>query len=424
MRKPVVLSNGIRVHLLPYTGTQAVTVLVLVGVGSRFESPSLNGASHFIEHMMFKGTTRRPTTLDISRDLDAVGAEYNAFTGKDYTGYYITIESGKLSLAVDMLHDMIFHSKYDEREMDRERKVIIEEIKMYNENPMMHVEDMLEGVMFCGSSLGKNIAGTAQTMTKMERDEVIAYRDANYCPSKIVIGVAGKLNGKTLRLIKNTFGRIKTKNIEPSAFDMFCARALSAKPRCVVENKKLDQIQLALGFLSFGAKDERLPAASLLATILGGTMSSRLFIQVRERRGLCYFVRAEVGAYEEIGNFMIRSGLDRARLKEAVRTIIGEIEKIKSRGVTDRELKEAKDNFRGRLTLRLEDSSSLADWYAHQELTLGLARTPKERMAQFDAVTTTEIKKVANEILEMKKMSVAAIGPFKDEESFLRAAGF
>jgi len=422
MKKPIVLSNGMRVHLMPYSGTQAATVLVLVKVGSRFEYPEINGASHYIEHLMFKGTKRRPTTLDISRGLDAVGAEYNAFTGKDYTGYYITIEAGKLPLAVDMIHDMMFHSKYDTEEMDRERGVIIEEINMYHDNPIMHVEEMLEQIMFKGSTLGWDIAGSAKTMRSMTRDQVIAFRDEHYAPEKIVIAIAGKVDKATLALVKKTFGTVKARK-EASTYERFVAPKPSADIPCLVQNKKVDQLQVALGFPSFGAGDKRNAAVSLMATILGGTMSSRLFISVRERKGLCYFVRAENSTYDDVGTFVIRSGLDKARLAEATKTILAEVEKIKKTGVTPRELKEAKDHFRGRILLKLEDSSSRADWYARQELILGKALTPEERMKEIDAVKTSDVKKAAQEILDMAKMSVAAIGPFKDGRAFLKEAG-
>ncbi len=422
MKKPIVLSNGMRVHMLPFSGTEAATVLVLVKVGSRYEYPAINGASHYIEHLMFKGTKRRPTTLDISRGLDAVGAEYNAFTGKDYTGYYITIEAGKLPLAVDMLHDMMFHSKYDPVEMDRERSVIIEEINMYHDNPMMHVEELLEQIMFDGSTLGWDIAGSPQTMRTMTREQVIEFRDAYYAPSRIVIGVAGKVNKQTLALIKKTFGSVKAKS-EPASFVPHTHRASHADVPCMVQNKPVDQLQVALGFPSFGADDTRNAAVAILSTILGGTMSSRLFISVRERKGLCYFVRAENSSYDDVGVFQIRSGLDKSRLKEAVKTILAEVEKVKKSGVTTRELKEAKDNFRGRILLKLEESSNRADWYARQELILDRAKTPEERMAEIDAVTASEVKKVAKEILDLKRMSVAAIGPFKNGKAFLKAAG-
>ncbi|NBS41407.1 insulinase family protein, partial [bacterium] len=387
MKKPIVLSNGMRVHLMPFAGTQAATVLVFVKVGSRYEYADINGASHYIEHLMFKGTKRRPTTLDISRDLDAVGAEYNAFTGKEYTGYYITIEAGKLPLAVDMIHDMMFHSKYDAAEMDRERGVIIEEINMYNDNPMMHVEDLLEEAMFDGSTLGWNIAGDAKRMRGMTREQVIAFRDAYYIPSRVVIGVAGKVNKSTLALIKKTFGSVKAKPA-PAEYEKIAPKAAKAAKTSKaalsvrVQEKHVEQLQVAFGFPSYGVADKRNAALSILGSILGGTMSSRLFVSVREKKGLCYFVRAENSAYDDTGAFAIRSGLDKSRLKEAVKTIVEEIEKIKKTGVTPRELKDAKDNFRGRLLLRLEESSNQADWYARQELLLGESKTPEERMKE------------------------------------------
>lgn len=422
MKKPIVLSNGMRVHLMPFAGTQAATVLVFVKVGSRYEYADINGASHYIEHLMFKGTKRRPTTLDISRDLDAVGAEYNAFTGKEYTGYYITIEAGKLPLAVDMIHDMMFHSKYDKAEMDRERGVIIEEINMYRDNPMMHVEDLLEEAMFDGNTLGWNIAGSPKTMRGMTREQVIAFRDAYYIPSRVVIGVAGKVNKSTLALIKKTFGSVKAK---PAAaeYEKIAAAKPKKSPAVRVQEKHVEQLQVAFGFPSYGVADKRNAALSLLASILGGTMSSRLFVSVREKKGLCYFVRAENSAYDDTGAFSIRSGLDKSRLKEAVKTILEEVAKIKKAGVTPRELKDAKDNFRGRLLLRLEESSNQADWYARQELLLREAKTPEERMKEIDAVTAAQVKQAANDVLDLAKMSAAAIGPFKDGKAFLRAAG-
>jgi len=187
------LNNGMRVHLTPVAGTQAVTVLVLTKVGSRYETPALSGASHFIEHLMFKGTKKRPTTLDISRTLDSVGAQYNAYTNKHETGYYIKIDAKHTHLAVDVLHDMLFHSHFDAKELDRERGVIIEEINMYQDSPMRHVEELLEAIVFEGNTLGWEIAGSHKTMREMKRDEILAFRDQHYIPSRMVISVAGKI---------------------------------------------------------------------------------------------------------------------------------------------------------------------------------------------------------------------------------------
>jgi len=422
MSKPIVLDNGLRVHLAPSAGTGAVTFLVLTKVGSRYEYSEINGASHFIEHLMFKGTKRHPSTAQITRLLDAVGAEYNAYTGKDLTGYHITIAAEHLPMAVDLLHDMLFHSTYKKEEVDRERGVIIEEINMYRDNPMMHVEELLEQAMFPGNTLGWDIAGSAETMRSMTREAVVAYRDAHYIPSRMVVSVAGKVPDNALGLIKKTFGKVRPAAREPESFVAFDPNPFKQIP-VHVQNKDTKQIQVAMGFYSYGLDDERNPAVSLLGTILGGTMSSRLFISVRERKGLCYFVRASNSPYEETGAFAIQSGLERARVPLAIKTIRDEIRKIKKTGVTARELREARDNIRGRLLLRLEDSSERAEWYGKQELFLGRVKSFEERMKAFAKVTPKEVQRVANEILDEKRMALGAVGPFKDGKAFLKAAG-
>jgi len=420
---PHVLSNGLRVHLAPSHGTGAVTFLVLTKVGSRYEYEAINGASHFIEHLMFKGTKRHPSTAQITRMLDAVGASYNAYTGKDVTGYHITIAAEHLPMAIDLLHDMLFHSLYKKEEVDRERGVIIEEINMYRDNPMMHVEELMEQAMFPGNTLGWDIAGDEKRMRTMTREAVVAYRDAHYIPSRMVVAVAGKVPENALALVKKTFGTVKPAKQEPDPFAPFAPRAFGSTP-VFVQNKPTKQIQVAMGFYSYGLEDARNPATSLLANILGGTMSSRLFIQVRERKGLCYFVRASNSPYEETGVFAIQSGLDRSRLPLAMKTIREEIRKIKKQGVTAKELREARENIRGRLLLRLEDSSEQAEWWAKQELFLGRVKSFEMRMKEFAKVTPKEVQKVANEILDDKRMGIGAVGPFKDGKAFMKAAGF
>lgn len=423
MLKPLLLKNGARVHMVPFSGTDAATILVLFKVGSRYEYSEINGASHFIEHLMFKGTKRRPNTVDISRTLDAFGAEFNAFTGKDYTGYYVKIDAKHLPVAVDLLHDMLFHSLYEKKEMDRERTVIIEEINMYHDNPIMRVDELLEQTMFKGNSLGWDIAGTPELMRTMSRDAIIAYRDSHYIPSRMVIGLAGKVGKDTVKLLEKTFGSVAALPKDPDGFTKLAARPNEKDPRFNVEFKETEQIQLALGFPSYGVADSRNPAVGLLSVILGGTMSSRLFISVRERKGLAYSVRASNGTYEDTGTFVIQAGLDKTRVKEAVSTILSEVKKIRSSGITAKELRAAKDNVRGRMLLRLEDSSDRADWYARQELFLGKVKSPEERMKLVERVTAAEVRKAAKDILEMKRLSVAAIGPYRDVAEFRSASG-
>lgn len=425
--KPIVLTNKTRVHLVPFSGTQAVTVLVLFRVGSRNEALPVWGGSHFVEHLMFKGTTRRPKTLDISRILDQYGAEYNAYTGKDVTGYYVKIDAAQAATAVDLLHDMLFHSKFDATEMTREKKVIIEEIKMYEENPLMHLEDLLEEAMFDGHTLGRNIAGTAKSMMDMKRADVLAYRDHFYRPENMVVVLAGKVPVNTRGLIEKTFGRVKGQTstsaprvVGPSLPAVEAAFEPRKTMRVRIQNKPVEQIPLAFGFPTVGRGHKDSEAIKLLASILGGTMSSRLFVEVRERRGLCYSIRAASDAYDEVGTFQIRAGLDRARLALASKVIWSEIQKVVRAGVTARELAMAKDHVRGATTLSLEDSSDRAEFYGRQELFLGSVKSPEEKLKAFDRVTRADVHRVARAIFVKSRMSVSAIGPFESEKAFLK----
>ena len=416
------LKNGMRAHLIPFEGTDAATVFVLFKVGSRYEHAAINGAAHYLEHLMFKGTKRRPNTLDISRALDAVGADYNAFTSKSWTGYHVKADAAHLDLAVDLLHDMLFHSKFDKAEMDRERGVIVEEINMYRDNPMMRVEELLEQEMFAGSPLGWDIGGTEKTMRTMTREAVLAFRDAYYVPERGVVVIAGKVDKGILPLLERTFGKVARAKKEPSPHLPAAIPSSSQKIRLNVENKKTKQIQVALGFPGYPIGDPHAPAAHLLSVILGGTMSSRLFISVRERKGLCYFIRASHQPMEDTGVFQVHSGLEAARLKVAVKTILAELSKAR-KGVTARELAEAKENVRGRLRLNLEDSSERADWFATQELFYPKVKSPEEYLAVLSKVTAAQVKAVAKELLDPSKLTVAAIGPFKDEKEFKKRAG-
>ena len=413
--------------MVPFSGTEAVTVLVMVKVGSRYETPELSGASHFIEHMMFKGTKRRPTTLDISKELDSVGASYNAFTGKNYTGYYAKVPVEHFSLAVDLLHDMVFNSKYAPAELARERQVIIEEIKMYEENPVMHIEDLLETKLFEGNPLGWNIAGSKKTMVDMKRAALINFRDTYYAPSRLVLAVAGKLPEGAEKIIRNKFGGVRALKGTKGVSDFIPFKNTSCTccwPKAAVQKKETEQIQLALGFLSPSLRDEKNDLlAEILGVILGGTMSSRLFIAVRERKGLAYHVRADQSSYDDVGVFTIRAGLDKARLAMAAKVIFNEISSIKKKGPTAAELKLAKSYLQGKMKLHMEDSSARADYYARQELLLDKIETPEVLYKKIGKVTAKEIQKIANIILREENMTVAAIGPFTSEKNLMKILG-
>ena len=414
------LSNGMRVLLAPSKGTDTVTVLVLVRVGSRYEYAKINGASHFIEHLMFKGTKRRPNAQIISRILDAVGADFNAFTDKHVTGYYVKVDKNHMETAVDLLEDMIFHSQFETQELNRERKVVIEEINMYRDTPQRHVEDLLEEVLFQNNTLGWNIAGTPESMKAMPKEEILAYHSAYYRPSNMVLVVSGNIDRTAKALIEKKFGKNKDTRLEGDSFEPF--EKQSPRPleeRISVQYKDTAQVQVALGFPSFGIQDEKNPAVRLLSVILGGNMSSRLFTEVREKKGLAYSVGAGNYLYDDVGVFSVRAGLDRTRMPLAVKTILNELKKIAKDGVTTQELKEAKTYVHGQVSIRMEDSQDRAQWFATQAMFQDAVLTPATYLKRIDAVTQAQLAKVAKDVLDLQQMCLAVIGPYKDSQEFL-----
>ncbi len=414
------LKNGMQLILVPKDGAQSMTLLVLVKVGSRYESIKINGAAHFVEHLMFKGTEKRPSTLDISKELDRYGAEYNAYTGKDITGYYIKMDANHTSLAIDMLYDMLFFSKFDPDEIERERKVILEEINMYEDNPRDHIADLLEEAMFSGSSLGWNIAGTRKTVREIKRNDLVKFHHDYYIPERITIVLAGKIMPAIVKEFEKTFGSVKIpKQHTDNLFACF-KEPKKLKQPIVFQKKETEQTQLALGFygLPYGHKDRQV--AKLLSLILGGNMSSRLFIEIRERRGLCYAIRAMHESLEDTGILTIWAGLDKTRLKEAIRAIYEELNKMIQQTVTKDELQRAKDHVTGSMSLHMEDTAVLARWYGANWVYEHNFESPKDIIKKIKAVTSEDIQRVARKILNPNKMVGAAIGPIASKNDFAK----
>jgi len=425
MFKKIIFKNGLRLVLAPLKETKTITLLVLFGVGSRYENKKINGISHFIEHMMFKGTKKRPNTLALSKELDKVGAEYNAFTAKDHTGYYIKINYKHVDLAFDILSDMLFNSKFDPEELEKEKGVIIEEINMYEDNPMIYIDHLFEEIVYQGNSLGWQISGTRESVSTLNREELVNYLNRFYEPKNTVIGVAGSFGREIVKLVEQHFvEHTNTNKMQiylnkmQARFDKFVSKQTG--PQINLRFKETEQVQLALGFSGYPYTDPRIYALSLLAIILGGNMSSRLFIRVRERLGLAYHIRAGLNIYQDTGNFVIEAGLDKARINEAIRVILEELKKVKEEGVTSEELKRAKDFLDGKMTIELEDSSNVVEWYTKQELLIRKILTPEEKLKKFFAVTKAQVKKVAYDIIKEGKLNLALIGPFKEENRFLK----
>lgn len=412
----IVLPNQSRLITVPKLDTQAATLLVMARVGSRYETRRINGVSHFVEHLMFKGTRKRPTTLDLSKELDGIGAEYNAFTGKDYTGYYIKADTRHVALAVDVLSDMLIHSKFAAAEIEREKGVIVEEINMYEDNPIMYVEELLEEMMFGGNQLGWSIAGTRDTVRGLSRSDLAGYRDKYYQGTNITIGLAGKFTDRDVKLIEKKFNfprSAKTNTFAP-------IKLTQSQARGTVQFKETEQVQLALGFPAYSYTDPRLNALRLLSVILGGNMSSRLFVTVRERNGLAYYIRSSLSLYQDTGAVVIQAGLDKSRLEQAIKLIMTELQKIAQRGVTADELSRAKEYIAGSTALNLEDSSNVVQWYVQQDVLTDRIVTAPERLASIMKVNTSAIQRVARDVFVARRANLALIGPFKDVDPFVR----
>ncbi len=411
MSKPVFkrLPNSLPVLSVPMQGTESVTVLAIANVGSRYETAREQGLSHVLEHMLFKGTKKWPTAKDLSQTLDGVGADYNAFTSKDHTGYYVRVAAKHLPLAIDVVSDMVWHPVLDGSELTREKKVICEEIKMYEDNPIMHIGDLLEGAVFRGSSLGVNIAGSTKSVTALTRSQVVRYHRTHYTPGNLLVAVAGKLPLRTDALLRQAFG--EAGHGRRGKFPPFTGAQRS--PRVVIQHKDTQQVQLALGFPSYGYRHKNRLGLDLLTLTLGGNMSSRLFMRLREREGLCYSISASADEYEGTGVFAVQAGLDTSRLQQAIRLIREELERTVREPVDADELRKAKEYIKGKLTLVMENSAARAQWAAKQFLFERSLESLKDFVARLERVRSSDLRRAAQDVLAFQRASLALIGPFK-----------
>jgi predicted Zn-dependent peptidase len=407
------LKNGMRVFLAPMQETQAATILVVFGVGSRFETAPQNGLSHFLEHMFFKGTEKRPTTLDISQELDSLGASYNAYTGAEKTGYYVSAAGEHFPIAFDVLTDMLYGSVFDEKEIEREKGVICEEIKMYHDDPISYLDEIANVLIFGDSPLGRDTAGTAESVKSFNRDDFLAYREQFYGPQNTVLVVAGNPGGHNwLETIEKNLSSLEGK--EPKAFEP--QALLLDSPTVSIGNRAIDQVNINLMHYGITHSDPEGPIFDVLSNILGGTMSSRLFVEVREKRGLAYRAWSAQDRYTDIGTFDCTAGVALDKLDEALTTIIDEIDKMKNEPVSDLELERAKRNIKGRMSLRLEDSHSIAYYLAYDALELGKIEQPEEYIAKVEKVTQSDIMRIAKQYLVKEKRKLALVGPLKKED--------
>jgi len=415
MYKKTTLPNGLRIITVPNKNSQSATVMVLVGVGSKYERKQESGISHFVEHLFFKGTQKRPTAKDIAQDLDKIGGSYNAFTSKEWTGYFAKVDKSHFNLALDWVSDIFLNSRLPAKEIEKERGVIIEEINMTLDAPMRYVGDLWEELLYGNQPAGWQIIGSKENILNLKRADFINYINEHYSSRNTVVAVAGnfpqkdiiKIVGKYFKNIEEDKPKEKIKTIERQA-----------KPETLLYYKPTDQSHLCLGARGFDMFSEKRFAQELLAIILGGNMSSRLFLEVREKKGLAYYIHTNDETYTDSGYLVTQAGAPNDKADEAVAVILKEYKRIKERGVSPEELKKAKDYFKGALTLSLEPSDAQAMFFASQEALSGKILTAKEKYEKISKITNKDIQRIAQEIFHPSKINLALIGPHKNKTRF------
>lgn len=410
------LPNGARLMLAPMKGTDTVTVLAMAGTGSKNETRKNNGISHFLEHMFFKGTKKRPTALALSSELDSLGGVYNAYTTKEYTGYWAKVDARKTLQAVDVISDMLGGSKFLQAEIDREKGVIIEELNMYRDNPMIFIEDLFENLLYGDQPAGWDIIGTKENIRSFSRRDFTDYVRTQYGSQNLVFCLAGNINDRMVGPVSRYLGAFvpSTPHLRLQTTEKQDEQTMK------VFFKKTDQAHLSLGVRAYPSEHEHEFAAKILSVILGGSMSSRLFINLRERNGLAYYVRTNAEFYSDSGYVTTQAGVPVDKIEKSIGIILAEYQKMKMKPVGAVELKRAKDMMRGRLIIQMESSDNVANWYARQETLGEKVMTPQEYLKRIDRVNAKEIQAVSREIFSNNKLNMAIIGPYEKSEKFAR----
>ena len=403
--------NGLRLVSVPIKNSESLTCLILVGTGSKYETKDVKGMSHFLEHMFFKGTQKRPDTLTISEVLDSVGGQYNAFTSKEMTGYWAKVDKKHLDTALDWISDIFLHSKFESEEIEKEKGVVIEELNMYLDMPTVHVEELFEELLYGDQPAGWRIVGDKETIQAYNREKLMQYFESHYSSKNVVVCIAGDIELKEIEeKTKKYFGAIRTADV----LDKAKVKERQQKPEILLHEKKTDQTHFCLGVRTYDLFDKRRYALKLLAVMLGGNMSSRLFINVREKNGLAYSIHTSADASTDTGYLVTQAGIDGKNLEKSIQLILKEYKDFKDHKVSQKELQKAKDYLRGSTALSLESSDSQASFYALQELLEGEIMTPAEKMKKIDEVTPEDIQAVAQDIFKSEKLNLSFIGPFDD----------
>lgn len=409
------LKNGMRIITVPMKENPTTTVLVLVETGSKYENRENNGISHFLEHMCFKGTSRRPSVFDITSELDVIGAQYNAFTAHEFTGYYAKSGYKNLDTTLDVVSDMYLNPIFPEKEIEKEKGVIIEEINMYLDSPRKIAENEIYKLLYGDHPAGWTIAGTKENIKKVKRTDFIDYTSKHYVASATTVIVAGKINEKDVfkKVIKafKDIGKWKKDDKEKVI-------ETQKSPQVSVHYKDTDQTHIILGVRSFNTYNKYNPILMVMSAVLSGGMSSRLPQKLREEMGICYYLGSENNDYTDHGFFSVFAGVDSKRVKEAITAILEELNKLKTILVKSDELNKVKQHLMGGLNLGLESSDSLAMYYGTQEVLRKDLKKPEDIIKEIKAVTAEEIKFVAERIFKDEGLNLAIVGKFKEDKEF------
>jgi len=409
-----VLPNGLRVVTADMPQAKSVACFVMLAAGSRYETKDTNGIAHFAEHMFFKGTENRPTARDIAGEIDSIGGEFNAFTGKEYTGYYVKCAAEHRDTALDVLVDMLRHSKFDAEEIEREKGVIVEEMNMYYDTPRDYVDGVYDDLLYGDQPLGWDIIGTKETVRAATRETFLTYLDRWYRAPRMVAGLAGAVGADAVDRVASLLGDVP--DGAKGAPDP--VRWEQNEPRVKIHTKTSDQAHIRMGVHSYLLGHPDRYALMLLATVLGGGMSSRLFTEVRERRGLAYYIYGYNQGYTDTGTLFAQGGVDIQRIDEAVSTVVHEFGRIASEPVDADELEKARNFAKGRLVLSLEDPKGTISFGLRDEVLEGRIREPEEVLAALDRVTLDDVHRVAQDVIRAERLNLAIIGPFDDTERF------
>lgn len=415
-----VLDNGLRVITSTLPHTNAVSINFLFGAGSRYESDELAGASHLFEHMLFKGTKGRPTPRDVSEVVEGVGGALNAFTDKELTGYWCRLARPHYREGIDLLADMVRNSLLRQDDIDREKQVVYEEIRATNDSPAGKASLTLEEILWPDQPLGRDVAGSIESVGAITREQMIDYLHTQYISTNTVIAIAGNIHhSDVVHQVEDLMGDMGNGSSLPMSPFIDNLEGPFAK----IENRPTEQVHLTFGLHGLSMRDDDRHALTLLSVILGESMSSRLFEEIREKRGLAYDIHSGTHSLSDTGVMMIGAGIDPGRVHDAVPVIVEEVAKMRD-GVTVKEFSQAKELTKGRMMLRMEESRAVSGFLGGQELLKGEVRTVEEVLADFDAVEIDDVARVAKRVIKPEKMALSMVGPFEDPTPFQEAMSF